>query len=210
MAFTRDSIKKLGITDDEVITKILDAHHAEFDPIKDKADQYDAEKERADTLKADYDEQSKSIEALKASVGNTEALEKQIKDLQDTAAAKDAEHQKALDDMQTRLDNTEFDKLLDTAITKAGGRRSASIRAELNIDDLKASKNRSSDIEEAIKALKEADDTAFLFTSSVAEPTGARVDSSGNAGNGTGGTDTKEAAARAVMGLTSIENGKEK
>jgi len=139
MAFTRDSIKKLGITDDEVITKILDAHHAEFDPVKDKADQYDAEKERADTLKADYDEQSKSIEALKASVGDKEALEKQIKDLQDTAATKDAEHQKALNDMQTRLDNTEFDKLLDTAITKAGGRRSASIRAELNIDDLKAS-----------------------------------------------------------------------
>lgn len=209
MAFTRDSIKKLGITDDEVITKILDAHHAEFDPVKDKADQYDAEKERADKLKADYDEQSKSIEALKASVGDKEALEKRIKDLQDTAATKDAEHKKALDDMQTRLDNTEFDKLLDTAITKAGGRRSASIRAELNIDELKASKNRSTDIEEAIKALKEAEDTAFLFASPEAEPTGARVDSSGSAGNGTGGADTKEAAARAVMGLTSIENGKE-
>lgn len=149
MAFTRDSIKKLGITDDEVITKILDAHHAEFDPVKDKVDQYDAEKERADKLKADYDEQSKSIEALKTSVGDKEVLEKQIKNLQDTAATKDAEHQKALNDMQTRLDNTE-DKLLDTAITKAGGRRSASIRAELNIDDLKASKNRSTDIEEAM------------------------------------------------------------
>lgn len=102
MAFTRDSIKKLGITDDEVITKILDAHHAEFDPVKDKADQYDAEKERADKLKADYDEQSKSIEALKTSVGDKEAIEKQIKDLQDMAATKDAEHQKALDDMQTK------------------------------------------------------------------------------------------------------------
>ena len=101
-------------------------------------------------MKADYDEQSKSVEALKATVGDKEALEKQIKDLQDTAATKDAEHQKILNDMQTRLDNTEFDKLFDTAITKAGGRRLASIREELNIDDLKASKNRSTDIEEAM------------------------------------------------------------
>lgn len=210
MAFTRDSIKQLGITDEDVITKILNAHHAEFDPVKDKADQYDAEKERADNLKKDYDEQSKSIKALQESAGDKDALEKQIKELQDAAEEKDAEHQKALDDMKAKLDNTEFDKLLDTAITKAGGRRAASIIAELKIDELKASKDRSNDIEAAIKALKESDDTAFLFGESEADPTGAKINSSGNAGNGAGGIDEKEAAARAVMGLTSIENGKEK
>lgn len=210
MAFTRDSIKQLGITDEDVITKILNAHHAEFDPVKDKADQYEAEKQRADNLKKDYDEQSESIEKLKSSVGDKEALEKQIKDLQDTAATKDAEHQKALDDMQTRLDNTEFDKILDTAITKAGGRRSASIRAELKIDELKASKNRATDIEAAIKALKESDDTSFLFNSAEPAPTGAKVDTSGSATGGTSGDAEKEAVARAVMGLTKVESGKEK
>lgn len=208
MAFTRDQIKQLGITDEDVITKILDAHHAEFDPVKDKADQYEAEKERADNLKKDYDEQSKSIKALEESAGDKDALEKQIKELQETAATKDAEHQKALNDMQSKLDNTEFDKILDTAITKAGGRRAASIRAELKLDELKASKDRSNDIEAAIKALKESDDTSFLFGTS--DPTGAKVDSSGNAGGGTGGADLKEAAARAVMGLTSTNKGKEK
>jgi len=63
MAFTRDSLKQFGITDDEVITKILNAHHAELDPVKDKAEQYDK-------VKADFDEQTKSIEGLKASVGD--------------------------------------------------------------------------------------------------------------------------------------------
>jgi hypothetical protein len=63
MAFTRDSLKQFGITDDEVITKILNAHHAELDPVKDKAEQYDK-------AKADFDEQTKSIEGLKASVGD--------------------------------------------------------------------------------------------------------------------------------------------
>lgn len=207
MAFTRDSIKQLGITDEGMITKILNAHHAEFDPVKDKADQYEAEKERADNLKKDYDEQSESIKTLQESVGDKDALKKQIEELQETAATKDAEHQKALDDMQSKLDNTEFDKILDTAITKAGGRRAASIRAELKLDELKASKDRSNDIEAAIKALKESDDTSFLFDTS--DPTGAKVDTSGNAGGGTGGANSKEAAARAVMGLTSINKGKE-
>ena len=63
MAFTRGSLKQFGITDDEVITKILNAHHAELDPVKDKAEQYDK-------VKADFDEQTKSIEGLKASVGD--------------------------------------------------------------------------------------------------------------------------------------------
>lgn len=210
MAFTRDSIKQLGITDEDVITKILNAHHAEFDPVKDKADQYEAEKQRADNLKKDYDEQSESIKKLKSSAGDKEALEKQIKDLQDTAAAKDAEHQKALDDMKAKLDNSEFDNLLDTAITKAGGRRAASIRAELKIDELKASKNRATDIEAAIEALKESDDTSFLFNSAEPAPTGAKVDTSGSANGGTSGDAEKEAAARAVMGLTKVESGKEK
>lgn len=34
MAFTRDSLKQFGITDDEVITKILNAHLAELDSVR--------------------------------------------------------------------------------------------------------------------------------------------------------------------------------
>lgn len=34
MAFTRDSLKQFGITGDEAITKILNAHHAELDFVR--------------------------------------------------------------------------------------------------------------------------------------------------------------------------------
>lgn len=193
MALTRDSIKQLGITDEDQITKLLNAHHAEVNPLREKAEQYDK-------VKADFDEQSKSIADLKASAGDKESLQKQIAELTSAAQEKDAAHQKAIEEMQSKLEGAEFDKLLDDAITKAGGRRTASIRAELKLDELKASKDRTNDIDAAIKALKESEDTSFLFGSD-AKPSGARIDSSGKAGAGTDGNDAAMATARAVMGL---------
>lgn len=193
MALTRDSIKQLGITDEDQITKLLNAHHAEVNPLKEKAEQYDK-------VKADFDEQSKSIAGLKASAGDKEALQKQIDELKTAAETKAADHKKELEEMQSKLEGAEFDKLLDDAITKAGGRRTASIRAELKLDELKASKDRTNDIDAAIKALKESEDTSFLFGSD-AKPSGARIDSSGKAGAGTDGNDAAMATARAVMGL---------
>lgn len=194
MAFTRDSLKQFGITDDEVITKILNAHHAELDPVKDKAEQYDK-------VKADFDEQAKNIKSLQDAAGDKEALQKQIDELKAAADTKAADHKKELEEMQNKLESAEFDKLLDDAISKAGGRRTSSIRAELKLDELRASKDRSSDIEAAINALKEAEDTSFLFGNAEANPTGAKVDTSGNAAGGVGGTNEAEATARAVMGL---------
>lgn len=202
MALTRDLLKQIGITDDDQAKKILDAHHAEFDPVREKAEQYDK-------VKADFDEQAKSIKALQDAVGDKEALQKQIDELKTAAETKAADHKKELEEMQSKLESAEFDKLLDDAITKAGGRRAASIRAELKLDDLKASKDRSTDIDAAIKVLKESDDTSFLFGEPEAKPTGAKVNSSGNAGGGTGGEDATEATARAVMGLKPIDTGKE-
>ncbi len=193
MALTRDSIKQLGITDEDQITKLLNAHHAEVNPLREKAEQYDK-------VKADFDEQSKSIADLKASAGDKESLQKQIAELTSAAQEKDAAHQKAIEEMQSKLEGAEFDKLLDDAITKAGGRRKASIRAELKLDELKASKDRTNDIDAAIKALKESEDTSFLFGSD-AKPSGARIDSSGRTDTGTDGNDAAMATARAVMGL---------
>lgn len=202
MALTRDLLKQIGITDDDQAKKILDAHHAEFDPVRKKAEQYDK-------VKADFDEQAKSIKALQDAAGDKEGLQKQIDVLKAAADTKAADHKKELEELQSKLEGAEFDKLLDDAITKAGGRRTASIRAELKLDELKASKDRSTDIDAAIKALKESDDTSFLFGEPEAEPTGAKVNSSGNAGGGTGGEDATEATARAVMGLKPIDTGKE-
>lgn len=202
MALTRDLLKQIGIIDDDQAKKILDAHHAEFDPVREKAEQYDK-------VKADFDEQAKNIKALQDAAGDKEVLQKQIDELKTAADTKAADHKKELEELQSKLEDAEFDKLLDDAITKAGGRRTASIRAELKLDELKAGKDRSTDIDAAIRTLKESDDTSFLFGEPEAKPTGAKVNSSGNAGGGTGGEDATTATARAVMGLKPIDTGKE-
>ena len=85
MALTRDSIKQLGITDEELITKLLNAHHAEVNPLKEKAEQYDK-------VKADFDEQAKSIKSLQDAAGDREALQKKIDELKTAAETKAADH----------------------------------------------------------------------------------------------------------------------
>lgn len=210
MPITRETIKEIGVTDDNQITKLLDTFHAEIDPLKTKADQYDAEKARADQLKQDYDDQTKKINALKEASGDVEKLNATIDQLKADAATKDKEHQKAIDDMQAKLDATEFDKVLDGALTKAGAKRLNAVKAELDLDALRASKNRDTDIAAAVDKLKEAEETAFLFGADDKKPTGAFVDTSGRASGGNDSEAQTRAAARAVMGLSTPKSDTQK
>ena len=196
----REDLAALGL-EKEAIDKVLDLHHADADPLKDKADQYEQEKARADKLKEDFDAQTKSIADLKAANGDADKLKEQIETLEQSAKDKDAEHQKALDNMQKKLDDTEFDKVLDGVIAKSGAKRTASVRAELDLSALRESKNREADMAEAVKALKEGEETSFLFGKEGPGGTGKHYDSSGKAG-GSGGENADIAKARAVMGLS--------
>lgn len=60
-------------------------------------------------------------------------------------------------------EKAELDEAIDSAIKNAKGKNAKAIIAQLDIDSIKASKNRDKDIAEAIKALSESEDTAFLF-----------------------------------------------
>lgn len=71
-------------------------------------------------------------------------------------AAKDTEYQAKIADM-------EFNSVLDTAISGSRARNSKAVKALLDLETLKASKNQSEDIKSAIEALKTEND--FLFES---------------------------------------------
>ena len=78
-------------------------------------------------------------------------------------------------------DLAELNGAIDKAIENAKGKDAVSIRAHLDMDAIKASKNRDKDIETAIKALAEGEKTSFLFTTTAEEeqaqftsPQGAR------------------------------------
>ena len=144
--------------DKDVVTKLLDAMHAEITTYKDAA------KKSADDLAAKVAE----IGELSKKTGDAEALQKSLKELQDKY---DADTKAAAE----KLSQVEFDALIRDTATKYGAKNEKAVKALLDTEAIKGSKNQRDDLDAAIKALTESD--AYLF--GTTEPTGGKVDVGG-------------------------------
>lgn len=123
-----------------------------------------AEKQRADTLKADLDNANARLktaqDGLAAFQGvDVDDLKNQITTLQGKLAA--------------QAEGFAFDSALDTAILGKKGRSVKAVRALLDLDALKASKDRNADIGKALEEAAKANPWAF------GEDTGAATYSTG-------------------------------
>ena len=131
---------------------------AEFD--KAVLDNYktvaEAEKLRTarDNYKSQLDDATQKLEGFKGV--NVEELQGKISALTDDLAS-----QKAAFDKQ--LADRDFDDMLNTAITGSKAKNVKAVKALLDLEAIKASKNQSADIEAALKKVKEEND--YLFTS---------------------------------------------
>lgn len=128
----------------------------------------DLEKELAANYKtvAEYEKQagklSQALDKLKTAEDGLKAfdgvdvveLKGQISQLQDELGKKDTEYAEKVADM-------EFDALLTSAVTAAKGRNTRAIRALLDVDTLKASKNQEADIQAALETLQKDNDYLF-------------------------------------------------
>lgn len=149
---------------------------------------------------ADYEKQANKLrlaeekvqttaEALKQFDGvDVNGLKNEIETLKGDLAAKDADYQKALEER-------DFNDLLDHVIREANGRSAKSIKANLDLDALRQSKNQENDMKAALAALKESD--GYLFHSAQPKPAPTIVLPTG----GKSPQATDEDRARAVMGL---------
>jgi len=116
-------------------------------------------------------------EGLKAFEGvDVKDLQGQVAKLTRDLADKETEH-------QAKLAELEFDGALKDAITAAHGRSVKAIRAELDVDTLRTSKNREADIKAALEGLKKS--SGYLFETEETPPpyaagtgTGAKPDGS--------------------------------
>lgn len=79
-------------------------------------------------------------------------------------AALTADLAKKDSDYQAKIADMEFNSVLDTAISGSKARNSKTVKALLDLEALKASKNQSEDIKAAIEKIKAEND--FLFESS--------------------------------------------
>lgn len=107
-----------------------------------------------DTIKTQLSEAQKTIKGFEDQ--DIEGVRKSAKDWED-------KYNKAIEDHKAEMDNLAFDGELDAGIKKFNGKNAKAIKALLDVETLKASKNRASDIDAAIEALTKAEDSGFLF-----------------------------------------------
>lgn len=156
----------------------------------------------------DYDKQKDKLSAAEDKVKTlTESLDKfkdvdadklnqEISDLKDQLKKRD-------DDYKSQLADRDFDDIVKDAIAGAKGKNVKAIKALLDVDTLKASKNQKADVEKAIKALTEAEDSKMLFGEDQPAPVG-KVGAIGKVTGGSSG-DSFLASIRAAAGLPNIK-----
>lgn len=152
---------------------------------------------------ADYQKQADKVKTLEETVSEVRGelakfdgvdvgdLQAQIKKLEGELTTKDETYQRQIADR-------DYDDMLAGLINERKGKNAKAIKALLDIDTLKASKNQRDDTVKALDALVEAEDSKMLF---------GEVETVIGGGNpiGTvkkGGSSDDLDAMRAVMGLS--------
>ena len=149
----KEILKQAGITvTDEQLATVETEMKANYKPIADynkQKEKLDASDEKVKTLTASLDK-FKDVDPT--------ALTQTIEDLKGQLTQKDAE-------FAQRLADRDFDDLINTNINTLKGKNAKAIKALLDVDTLKQSKNQAEDIKTALEALQKAEDSAFLFES---------------------------------------------
>ena len=114
-----------------------------------------------DTIKSQLGEAQKTIKGFQDSGAGIESVRKSAKEWEDKYNAAVSESNQKIADMA-------FDHALEAAITGANGRNAKAIRALLDVDTLKSSKNQEADIKAALEAVQK--DNGYLFDDGSTPP----------------------------------------
>lgn len=137
---------------EEVITAILDENSRDIGAAKAKFSDYD-------DLKNQLVEAGKTIESFKAM--DVDGVKRAAEEWKKKAEEAQREAEEKISAMQ-------FESLLENSISAAKGRSSKAVRALLDVDALKASKNQSEDTKKALEALKK--EQSYLFETEETPP----------------------------------------
>lgn len=145
----REFLQNLKVGDQPLTKEIIDAIMAEND-----RDIEETKKPFADydTIKTQLSAAQETIKGFE--IQDIEGVRKSAREWEDKYNQAIADHKKEMDDLA-------FDGALKDAITIARGRSDKAIRAMLDVDALKASKNQEADIKTALEALKK--ESGYLF-----------------------------------------------
>jgi hypothetical protein len=161
----------------------------------------------------DYEKQKDKLTASEDKVKTlTESLEKFDGVDADKLTGEIAALKKQLEEKDksyaSQLADRDFDDLVKDAIAEARGRNPKAIKALLDVEALKASKNQKEDVAAALKKLAEAEDSKMLFGEDQPAPVG-KIGAIGKVTGGSGG-DSFMDSIRAAAGLSTQKSEGEK
>lgn len=135
---------------DEQKQKINDGVKENYKTVAD----YQKQKEKIDSLEKTVETAQETIKKFEGA--NPEELKKKVEELTKTIESNKA-------DYEAKIADRDFTDMVDKAITSANGKNNKAIKALLDIEGLKSSKNQQKEIEAALKELAEAEDSKMLF-----------------------------------------------
>lgn len=152
---TKEEFLKLGLTEEQAVScaKASEAELKGFVP-KAKLDMAEQAKETLELQAKEYDKQ---IQLLKKSAGDSEQLNQTIAKLQ-------AANKQAKADYDQQVKTLKIGYAVDAALGEAKAKNLTAVKALLDLQDADMDdKGKVKGLEEQIKKLKEAKETAFLF-----------------------------------------------
>ena len=164
---------------DEIINAIMAENGRDIEAAKKPFADYD-------TLKTQLATAQETIKGFEGQ--DIEGIKKSAKEWEEKYNTAIADHKKAMDDLA-------FDGVLKDAILAAKGRNDKAIRALLDVDKLKESKNQAEDIKTALEGLKK--ESGYLFGEEQVPPPYSAGAGGGNPQQGTGNFNFGFAGVRA-------------
>lgn len=147
----KEQLLELGLTEEQV-TKVLEGFSG-FIP-KTRFDEVNEAKKKAlETIS----ERDKQLEDLQKSKGDLDSLKNLIAELQATNKA-------AKEQYENEINTLKINNAVELALTNAGARNIKSVKALLNLENLKIENDEVKGLTDQIQALK-GGDTSFLFKS---------------------------------------------
>ena len=150
----KEDLLKLGLTEEQA-EKVLSANTEQLKGFIPKA-RFDEVNNAKKQAEKDLSDRDKRLETLKNSTGDVETLKNTIKQLQD-------ENKASKEQYEANISKIKLDNAIDNALGNAKVKNSRAVRALLDIEKIKFENETLSGLDEQLKALKEAEDSKFLF-----------------------------------------------
>lgn len=173
----RKDLEALGL-DDKQTTEVMKLYNAGIEPIK---QQLDDSKTELETTKQQVVERDGQIKSLGEQAGNSEKLNKQIAELQETIKTKDSEAAASLTKVKT-------DNAVQMALRDAKARDAKAIMPFIDMDTVKLGNDgQLTGISEQIEKLQESHDYLFDKGDDNGGKPAVKITAGGNPSGSTGG-----------------------